>query len=139
MENIAQFTAEEIHHGQVTLAVPSTGDVTRLQQFINTVRETFAARILIIVGSWRETLITLELDRPIPVATMAKKLVKMVEVEEAQEKKLTKMQGKAGQGILVTLSKSSAVDDYRAGEPMSQDVDILTAPERSESEPVEVA
>ena len=111
MENIAQLTAEEIHKDQVTLAVPSTGDATRLQQFIKKVREMFAARILKIVGSWGETLITLGLDTPLPAAKMVKKLVKMPDVEEAQEKQLTKMQ-EAPNGILVILSKSSAIDDY---------------------------
>ncbi len=121
MENIGQLTAEEINQNQVTLVVPSTGDSTRLQKFTERVTHILAARPAKIVGSWRETLITLELNGQITMPNMIEKLVTMPEVEGAEEKQI-KNQARQ-KGILVTLA-SSATDDYRSGEP-AQDAGIL--------------
>ncbi len=103
MENIGQLTTEEVNHNQVTLVVPSTGDATRLREFTEKVKQIFTARALGIMGSWKETVVTLETDKPITTADMVNKLMNMPGVERVEESQSMKKRGKP-KGILVILA-----------------------------------
>ena len=122
MGNTAQVTPEETN--QITLVVPPTGNATRLQEFMGKVKQTFSGRILKTTGSWKETLVTLEVDSPATMANIVSKLATMPEVERAEQTQI-KNHGTVPTGILVTLS-SSATND-RAVQPIAQDVSALAA------------
>lgn len=99
-----QWAAEEINRNQVTLLVPSTGDATRLRDFTEKVKQVSATGSLEIIGSWRENLITFELDKAITLANMINMLVSMPQVERVQENQVIKKRGTESQGILVILA-----------------------------------
>jgi len=122
MENIGQLTAEEIQHDQATLVIPSTADASRVRDFTEKVKQVFAARILKTVGSWRETFIILELNRPITMPNMLGILATIPGVEGAEEKQI-RNHGATPKGILVTLARTTT-DDYRSGEPVAQEAGI---------------
>lgn len=106
--NVEKVPSEEINHNQLTLIVPSIKDAARLKEFQEKVKQIFAARIQEIISSWRETLITLELNGPITIPNMLEKLVTMADVEGAQE---TQIKNQARQkGILVTLTSRDTDD-----------------------------
>ena len=56
------------------------------------------------MGSWKETLVTFEVDKPITTDDMLNKLMNMPGVERVEENQLTKKRGKKPQGILVILA-----------------------------------
>ena len=117
MENVGQLTAEEVQHEQATLVIPSTADASRVREFMEKVKQVFAARILKTVGSWRATFITLELSDPIPMPSMLSTLVTIPGVEGAEEKQIKNPA--TPKGILVTLASTDTGDDYRSGEPVA--------------------
>ena len=102
MEELVQYAAEETYGkdksgwlppegngpastSEVTLVIPSPGDAAQLQRFICQVAEVLQASILETVGSWSDTHITLRLQKPLPIADILDKLVKMPGVEEVKE------------------------------------------------------
>ncbi len=98
---------------EVTLVIPVPDDVFHLQRFTYRVEETLQAIILETVGSWSDTHITLKLRRPASQAKILDKLVKMPEVEKAEEKEPAKagqfnfskkIKPVSRQEILITLS-----------------------------------
>lgn len=101
--NIEQAPVEEINRNRVTLVVPSNCDATRLREFKEKVKQTFAARIIEIIGSREETIITFEVDRMINVANMCGELANMPEVEKAEETDMRNHQS-GHKGISVTLA-----------------------------------
>jgi hypothetical protein len=125
MENASQL-AEEMHYSQITLTVLSTGDAMRLRKFIEKVTQKLTARVLRIIGSWKETLITLEVDSSITTENVVHSLVSMPEVEGVDEKQLIKKRGTGPDRIFVTLS-TSVTDDYGLSEPVSQAEPVLAA------------
>jgi len=125
MVSITQSTIEQTHDREVALVIPATGDATRLQRFIDRATKIFQARILTMVGSWSETLITLRLEWPVSTEIMLDELMKMPEVEKAEEKR-TKIQDIPRQRIQVILGAGSTADDHKAVTLISSDADIST-------------
>ena len=122
--NIDQSTLEQLAGEQVTLVIPSTGGATDLQRFIDQVGELLEARILKMTGSWQETSITLKLPRPGDRTNVVDKLMKMPEVEEAEEKKLPKNGDTPRTGILVILGADSDNDGHKEDRLISQGADL---------------
>ena len=108
MENIVQLTAEEITEetsdNQVTLVLPSNGDATRVREFTDKVKQVFAAKILKIIGSWTETLITVQIDKSVTTEDILDTLVNIPQVERVEKNKSIKEQGTESQCILVVLA-----------------------------------
>ena len=92
--NPEKSVTEETNHYQVTLVIPSTGDANRLTEFTDRVGQLFAARILVIIGSSEESVITFRVDGAITIAVMLNQLLKMPEVERVDEKEMKNHHGK---------------------------------------------
>jgi hypothetical protein len=103
MAKLEKSVTEETHQNEVTLIVPSNGDATRLREFTEKFKQIFGARILGIIGSWEQTLITVEIDKMITIESMLDQLVNMREVESVQEKQIKNHNGNH-EGILVILA-----------------------------------
>jgi hypothetical protein len=106
MGNIVQLSKEETNNNQVTLVVPSSGDATRLVEFIERIKQIFAARAMGILGSWEETTITFETDTVTRSTDILDKLLNMPEVENVENKE-TKNHDVKHEGILVTLATNT--------------------------------
>lgn len=115
MANMTQLsTAEQRYHQKVELVIPSTDDAFRLQRFTRGVRETIGARTLTMTGSWKGTVITLGLPKPVPVESIIDILMKLPEVEKAEEKQI-KSKDISRQRIEVILGIGPIVDDHKIG------------------------
>lgn len=122
MESVAQLTAEQVGE-RVTIIVPSTGDAALVAKFIQMVRPALASRVLKMVGSWKETLITLECQSGAYQVNVVDELTKMPEVARAEERQQTKVRGNTYREILVTLAKSPVVSPQELSEPTGQNAD----------------
>jgi hypothetical protein len=113
METTVQLTAEEIteetNHNQVTLVLPSNGDATRVREFTDKIRQVFAAKILKVIGSWTETLITVQIDKSVTTEDILNNLVNIPQVERAEKNKSIKERGTQSQCILVVLAANTPV------------------------------
>ncbi len=115
MANMAQLsTTEETFHQKVELVIPASDDAFRLQRFTRGVRETIGARTLTMTGSWKGSVITLGLPRPVPVESIIDILMKLPGVEKAEGKQ-TKSKGISRQRINVILGTGPIVDDHKIG------------------------
>ena len=106
-------TTAQICRQEVDLALPSTDNAVRLREFMCRARETLGVRMLRMTGSWRGSLITYELQKPVTTENMLDELAKIPGVEKAEEIG-TKKQDIPRRRIEVILSAGLTTDDHTA-------------------------
>ena len=94
---------------KLVLVIPATDDAIKLQNFISQLRDRFQARIVHMVGSRKETVITLQ--SPMSLDNILQELAKLPEVKNPGEKVLTKINTASGKGYKVTLEADSSTDN----------------------------
>ncbi len=117
---------------EVTLVIPSPGDISQLKRFIFRVEETLQADIQQTEGSWQETRIKLLPRRPASLASMLLQIAMMPEVERVVEKEagraggfsFSRNTGKVEQPELMVMLSASA-QPIPVTEPAYDYMDVL--------------
>ena len=100
------YNRENRENREVTLVIPATNGTGDIKSFLNTVREKLQAKIIKIMGSAKETMVTLELEKSSSPSNILDEITNMPEVQVAEEKTL-KIPVNSQQGILVILGANS--------------------------------
>ena len=100
-----QLMERQTANREVILVIPATDGTGDIKSFLNTVREKLPVRIVKTMGSAKETMVTLELEKSFSPSNVLDEITHMPEVHTAEEKKL-KIPVNSKQGILVVLGVS---------------------------------
>lgn len=112
--NTHQPDTEQEMNGKVMLVVRSDGNATQLPQFIFLIKEKLQATILNISGSWKETRIMIALPEPIGKEEIIYQFLRMVEVENVQERNGKGVLNGSYPVITVVLNKDSKIGQFMA-------------------------
>ena len=106
---VEQIDQAEQTPDKLVLVIPATGDAVKLQKFISQLRDKFQARIVHMVGSRKETVITLQ--SPMSSDNILQGLINLPEVKNARDKALAEIKTASGNGYKVILEADSNTDD----------------------------
>jgi len=88
---------------RITLVVPATGDAVRVSTFARRVADRFPGRVLRTVGSWNQTVITMESAEVSP-DNFLEGLSGLPDIQRAEETRRKEVKGTVYQDITVTLA-----------------------------------
>ncbi len=116
---------------EVTLVIPSPDNISQLQKFLFSVKETLKADIHQTGGSWRETRIKLLPRTPASLSSMVLHIAMMPEVESVVEKEpgrngkfsFSRNSGEAEKSELI-ITLSAGIDPIPVAEPAYQPVNV---------------